>query len=625
MPLHSHEPSMRLIARSVDEQVSSARSTRIDGRVQLRAEATPDTVAVRCGSRSCSYLELENAARRVASGLARRGVGRGSFVGVRVRRNELLPSILLGIIRAGAAYVPLDHGLPHARARAMATAAGASAIVTDDAEVEAWSHGLCVVSVDELSQSASPSSAIVSAHENDPAYVLFTSGSSGMPKGVVVSHRNVLGTFDSLAQRIAVSDADVWLAGTSLGFDISVVELFWPLTIGASTVVADVAPLALARAMEAQHATHFQCTPSLASLLLRLDPFAKFASTLQVLLVAGEVLTSDLASRLQRLVARGRVANLYGPTEATIYTTMAWVESTEVDPPIGHGLSNASLYVLDEAGKPSDTGELYIGGNGVALGYVGRSDLTHERFRRDPFRAEPGAMMYRTGDQVRMGEDGQLHFLGRIDSQIKIGGQRVELGEVEAQLRQQNGIVEATVVPAGTGPTTRLAAFVVLAPGACWQPDEWRREAAKSLPAHMLPSSFTRLDRMPLSDNGKLDRSALQALSTGGAIGVDACRTDPTSAAIAAIWRCLLGQDDVTSDRSFRELGGHSLLVHQMIGRLEEHFKVTLNPSTVFAASDLAGLAEIIRSERERAGGGVERNPQRTGYAVDLSYLNEGF
>ncbi|MET9406523.1 amino acid adenylation domain-containing protein [Streptomyces sp. NPDC002935] len=489
-----------------------------------QAVATPDAVAVLAGSRSTTYQELDARSARIAHRLQDLGVGPGSVVGVLLHRGEDLLPALLGVLRSGAAYVPLDPAVPGRRLAHILGETRAPLVLTHAAlaaRIPAKHPGATVVLDDENERAALaalPKTAPQQAAEGrSPAYVIYTSGSTGTPKGVVIEHDALTNLLWSFRQSLAGGHGtgqdtgpSTWLASTSVSFDISALELYLPLIHGGRVVLADddeaKDPTALLALIDTRGVTHVQSTPSGWRLLLA----AGFARPHITGLAGGEELPARVAAEL-----RGRLAalvNVYGPTETTIWSA-AWPVPHGVDRvALGQPVANTRLHVLDRSAQPVPPGvpgELHIGGDGLARGYFGRPALTAERFVPDPY-GPPGTRLYRTGDLARRLPDGTLEFLGRIDTQVKVSGYRIELGEIQAALTAHPLVRDAVVVVREPTPgNKRIVAYVV--PAGRIEESRLRRHLAALLPAYMIPASFVALQHIPLSISGKVDRAALPA------------------------------------------------------------------------------------------------------------------
>ncbi len=569
--------------------------------VAAQAARTPEAVALVAGSEVLRYAELEARANRIAHALIARGIGPEDIVAVVLPRGPDLVAALLGVLKAGAAYLPLDPGYPAERLALMLADARPADLVT----VDGWPRpdGLPALVLDapdgRAALAAAPARAptdrdrarpLVPAH---PAYVIYTSGSTGRPKGVVVPHAGLTNLLHDLVDRLGVTPADRLLAVTTVGFDIAGLELFGPLLRGARVVLAgrdDVLdPGRLARLVREAGITLMQATPTLWRGLAETDALRGVR-----VLVGGEALPPDLAGALSARAAR--VTNLYGPTETTIWSTAAEIVPGAEAVTVGAPLWNTQAYILDGGLRPvppGTVGELYLAGAGLARGYLGRPGLTAERFVPCPF-GPPGARMYRTGDRARWRADGALDYRGRVDHQVKIRGVRIEPGEVEAALIAQPGVAQAVVTARQDRPgDARLVAHVVPGPGATLDPAELRRALAATLPDAMVPAAVVTLDALPLTPNGKVDRAALPAPEPVADPAADPPRTG-TERRLAAAWAEVLNLPSIGRGDNFFALGGHSLLVARVVARLSEAHGIALPLRAVFEARTLADLAVAI-------------------------------
>ncbi|HEX7238832.1 MAG TPA: amino acid adenylation domain-containing protein, partial [Longimicrobiaceae bacterium] len=466
--------------------------------VAAQAARTPDAVAVEADDGTLTYAALERRSAGLAARLRGLGVGPETRVAVAVERSTGMAVAELGVLRAGGAYVPVDPAHPAERIAHVLADAGAAVMVADAATADSLpAHGARVVRLEEADD-AEPADFDPGVGPESAAYVIYTSGSTGRPKGVVVPHRALVNFLHSMRARPGLSPADVLLAVTTLSFDIAALELLLPLVVGARVVVAsrDAASDAglLAARLASSGATVMQATPSTWRMLL--DDGWTGRPGLRAL-CGGEALDAELARRLRPAVAA--LWNLYGPTETTVWSTVHEVVEAEGAPPVGRPVANTRLHLLDAAlgSVPVGVeGELLVGGDGVARGYLGRPELTAERFLPDPSGGEPGARLYRTGDRARFRADGGLEYLGRADQQVKVRGFRVEPGEVEAVL--------------GTHPAVRGCAVVAREDAGVLR-DHLRR----FLPDYMVPGAFVGLDALPLMPGGKVDLRALPAPDPG--------------------------------------------------------------------------------------------------------------
>jgi len=596
--------------------------------VRRQAEARPAAVAVRCGETALTYRELTERAAALAARLTAAGVGRGRTVGILLPRDAGLPVALLAVQAAGGVYVPLDAAYPEQRLAYMAEDAGLHLLLTHSA-VEARCGGAVPrLFVDGEGDGTSGAEAGTDreapaqpspgpATPSDAAYVLYTSGSTGRPKGVQVPHRALTNLLLSMSREPGFGPEDTLLALTTVCFDISGLELYLPLVNGGTVEVlpTEVARdgLRLREAVERGTATVMQATPATWRMLLaagwRGDPGLR-------VLCGGEALAADTAEAL--LAGNREVWNLYGPTETTIWSAVSRLSPGE-RVTIGGPVANTALYVLDSSRRPAPTGaagELYIGGHGVADGYLGRPELTAERFLPDPFSAAPDARMYRTGDLVRRIGDGRIEYLGRIDSQVKVRGFRLEPEEIEATLRRLDGVRDAVAVAHGTdgGDGTLLACYV-LADDA---PEPTREQLDAWLPAHMVPDALIRVDRLPYTLNEKVDRATLAALplpelrarfgASGGEgaaaaaplAGRGAAPADALIAELATMVGRLTGDDPAEIGRHtpLGEAGMNSVSFTALAAELRTAYGIEVHPTLFYRRGTLASLAEHLWESR---------------------------
>ncbi|MFD4909223.1 amino acid adenylation domain-containing protein, partial [Kitasatospora purpeofusca] len=544
-----------------------------------RTAARPQAVAVVTGDVQLSYQDVHDRARLVTARLRAAGVRRGDIVGVCLDRGpDLLPA-LYGIWRAGAAYLPLDPALPADRIGYMLTDAGAPLLVTQSthlARTEGFTGTRLLLDADgttDESDEPDIDEPTEATHPDQLAYVLYTSGSTGRPKGVMISHGALHNLLNSVHESIAPARRATWLASTSVSFDISGLELHLPLTTGGRVVLASDAEAkdaaALIKLVDAHRVTHVQATPSGWRLLLAAG-FDNYAVTA---LAGGEPVTVQLAADLQDKVQR--LVNVYGPTETTIWSTYWEIPANAAAVSIGHPLANTGTYVLTEDLRrvpDGVTGQLHIDGHGLAHGYLGRPGLTADTFVPNPY-GPAGSRLYRTGDLARVLPDGTLECLGRIDSQVKIRGYRIELGEIEAVLTAHPGVREAVVTVRETdaGEKSLVGYLVPTSGGAAPEPSELRAHLATDLPEYMVPAAFVTIERVPLTNSGKVDHRALPApdLAAFAAERYVAPRT-PVEERLAAVWSEVLELPQVSVEDSFFELGGDSIRAVRLVGALRE-------------------------------------------------------
>ncbi|HEX2188134.1 MAG TPA: amino acid adenylation domain-containing protein [Longimicrobiaceae bacterium] len=567
--------------------------------VALRAAEAPDAPAVDSAAGSLTYGELLAGADALASRLRALGVGPETRVAVCLERTPRLVTTLLAVLRSGAAYVALDPAYPSERTAWMLEDSGARVVVTEEGWEDRFAdfEGRVVVPSPPgaLPEGAGPERG-PSVSPDALAYVIYTSGSTGRPKGVMISHRNAAAFVHWMRGAVSDEEREGVLFSSSASFDVSVAETFATLCWGGRVVVVENA-LELVRLSEADGVRLASMVPSAAAELLRMGGIPP---TVRSFNLGGEALPPELAEGLYALGHVERVRNLYGPTEDTTYSTCEVVGRGAERVTVGRPVAGTRGYVLDpwlQPVPPGVPGELYLAGVGVTRGYQRRPELTAARYLPDPFPAEPGGRMYRTGDRVRRGADGALEYLGRTDFQVKIRGFRVEPGEVEATLAAAPGVREAAVtVREDASGGKGLAAYVVAREGAAPEPAELRAWLRERLPEHMVPATVTVLERFPLNPNGKTDRAALPAPDGAGEEEHDAPRT-PTEELLAGIWAETLGVERVGVRTGFFDLGGHSLLATRVVSRVREAFGVELPLRVMFEAPTVAELAALVDSE----------------------------
>ncbi len=575
---------------------------------EAQAARTPDAIAAVFESEQMTYGELNARANVIARRLQALGLGRGSLVAISLDRSLAMLASLLGILKAGAAYLPLDPDYPRDRIDFMIGDAPVSGLLTSRNLVgrfgafagpvlfagEEDPAGVPTLSGENLPDTPGP---------EDRAYLIYTSGSTGRPKGVAIPHRALANLIGSMRERPGLSRTDVLLSVTTLSFDIAALELYLPLVTGARLVlvsreVAADAPRLLER-IARHRVTTMQATPATWQLLLQGGWQGGAPGRI---FCGGEALSRDLARDLSSRCRE--LWNFYGPTETTIWSAMHPIGKhiPGASAPIGRPIANTRMYVLDPAARPAPIGipgELFIGGAGVALGYWNRPELTAEKFVPDPFRGG-SECLYRTGDLARHAADGTLEFLGRLDGQVKLRGFRIEPGEIESVLLQHGGVREAAVI-LGDGPRgdKRLFAWIVPAPGERVDPEVLREFLAGKLPEYMIPSGFVSLERLPLTPNGKVDRRALANRDTPARSerAPSVAPRNETEEALATLWADVLGLESVGVEESFFDLGGHSLLATRLMSRIRERFGIDVPLRGLFERPTVAAFAgEVARS-----------------------------
>ncbi len=560
---------------------------------EARVAARPDAIAL-VADRELSYGELHRAMSKVAGALAQRGIGRGSVVAVCVDRGADLVASLLGTLWTGAAYVPIDPTFPAHRIREMLEDARPSGVLLSRRHKGLF-EGVSaeLIAVEDLRGAPPPPHAPIAA---DVAYIIFTSGSTGRPKGVMVTHRGLSNVLHSVAELVGARSDDRLLPVTTVSFDIAGLELFLPLLVGGTVVIAQREEAldggVLARLIDRQNVSLMQATPATWRMLV--DSGWHGRRGLRAL-TGGETLARPLADALLDRV--DALWNLYGPTETAIWSTAQRVSRREGPVPIGKALANTTLRLVDSTLRESREGELCIGGWGVAKGYLRRDDLTAARFIPDP--AAPNERMYRTGDLCRWRDDGVLEFIGRFDHQVKIRGHRVELGDVEAALALDPAVAEVVAGVREDGESNALVAYATLQPGASLTLAELRRHASKRLPGYMLPTSLVVVDQMPRTPSGKTDRKALASLGVPAEpAGVPEARDD-LELVLLNVFREVLGVDQVSATDDFFELGGHSLMALRAVREIGQRTGQSLDAGVFFKHRSVSALARVLR---ERGG-----------------------
>jgi amino acid adenylation domain-containing protein len=583
------------------------RDTCVHELVEAQAARAPDAVAVVFDGGELTYGELNAHANRLAHHLRDLGVGPDARVAICVERGPAMVVGLLAILKAGGGYVPLDPSYPAERLRYMLHDSAPAAVLTQGSleGVEALFADVDVPVVDLESAewadrpATNPSRAGIEPHHL--AYVIYTSGSTGMPKGVMIEHRSLANHTAWQAGAFGVGPDDTVLQRTSISFDASVWELWTTLASGARMLLLSPAaakdPAAIGRATLEGGVTIAQFVPTLLQAVLTSLPEGG-SLPCRILCCGGEPLSAALVNEA-RAAGAGRVVNLYGPTEATIDST--WdVFGSAADgrvPAIGRPIANARIYVLDARGEPVPagvSGELYVGGAGLARGYLGRHGLTAERFVPDPFSVDGGARMYRTGDLGRWRADGTLEFLGRTDFQVKLRGYRIELGEIEAALRSHDAVRDAVVLAREDAPGDRRLVAYIVAPDSV-EADALRESLAERLPEHMVPAAYVRLEALPLTPSGKVDRKALPAPEGDAFVtrGYEA-PVGNTEQALAEIWAEVLGVERVGRNDHFFKLGGHSLLAVRVISHVRQALGVEVAIADLFEKPVLSALAQHV-------------------------------
>jgi non-ribosomal peptide synthetase component F/acyl carrier protein len=544
-------------------------------------ERTPEAMAVTFNGRVMTYGELRCRSNELARELRARGIGAGSLVGLYVERSLEMLIGLVAILEAGGAYVPLDPSYPADRLAYMLGAAEAKVVVTTgELRGSVPVQNVDIVLADATAPLEDVAPIDCGATPDDLAYVIFTSGSTGKPKGVQITQRSAANLLASVAREPGMQAGDSICAVSTLSFDID----------GA----------ALARLVDASRVTVMQATPATWRMLLEIGWRGK--SDLKII-TTGEACPRELADRLATCCKE--LWNLYGPTETTVYSALGPIVPAAGPISIGRPVANTQIHIVDRNFQPLPVGvpgELLIGGDGLARGYLGRPDLTSEKFIPDPFSTKPGARVYRAGDLALWRRDGTLEVVGRMDHQVKLRGFRIELGEIEAALAECAGVEQAVVHCREDRPgDKRLVAYVTLASvtaNATLTADVMRAHLRKSLPDYMIPSAFLVLEAFPLTPNGKVDRKALPAPDAAGAAAEGELPRTPEEQQMAALWGEVLGRLQIKRDDNFFNLGGHSLLATQMLARLHNTFGVEVPLRVLFDAPTLSALSAHVATAK---------------------------
>ncbi len=613
LPLLTEAERHQLLIEWNDTAVEYPRDICLHQLFEAQVIRTPEAVALVFEEEQLTYHELNRRANQLARYLRKLGVGPEVLVGIMMERSIEMVVGLLGIIKAGGAYVPLDPAYPQERLSFMLEDARVPVLLTQARLAESLPQSEAeVVSVDALREVIDEEgieNPAGGATAENLAYVIYTSGSTGRPKGAMNSHRGICNRLLWMQDAYQLTSADSILQKTPFSFDVSVWEFFWPLLTGARLVVAQPGghqdSAYLVKLIAEQKITTLHFVPSMLQVFLE-EWGLETCDSLKQVICSGEALSFELQERFFARLNAG-LHNLYGPTEAAVDVTF-WAckqESGLRTVPIGRPIANTQIYLLDRRLQPVPVGvpgELYIGGVGVARGYLNRPELTAERFILDPFSAEDGARLYKTGDLARYLPDGNIEYLGRIDHQVKLRGFRIELGEVEAVLQQYAGVRDTVVLLREDGPgDKRLVAYVAARGEAVPGPAELRRFLSERLPEYMVPQAFVLLDELPLTPNGKVDRRALpepdRARPERGAEYVAPRGADEEE--VARVWAEVLKVERVGADDNFFELGGHSLLMMQVVSRLRRSLGVELPLRSLFEAPTVVGLSETIRKLKD--------------------------
>ncbi|MFC3715268.1 amino acid adenylation domain-containing protein [Luteimonas soli] len=634
MPMLDADERRQVLEEFNDTTVAYPRDACLHALIEAQVARTPDAIAVAAEDRSLTFAELNAAANRLAHHLRSLGVRPDDRVGICIERGWRMVVGLLAILKSGGAYVPMDPSYPPDRLAHMLDDSAPKVLLTErklrpllgelqatcalldlDDPAPAW----------EARPDSNPDPDEVGLTASHLAYMIYTSGSTGLPKGAMNEHRGIVNRLLWMQDEYRIDAGDAVLQKTPFSFDVSVWEFFWPLLTGARLVMARPEghkdPAYLAALVREQRITTMHFVPSMLHAFLEERSAVGCASILRRVMCSGEALPASAVARFHELLPGVELHNLYGPTEAAVDVT-AWrcePGADRISVPIGRPVANTRMYVLDAHREPVPrgvTGELYIGGVQVGRGYLNRDELTAERFLPDPFSDEAGARMYRTGDLGRWRSDGSIEYLGRNDFQVKIRGFRIELGEIEARLLEHEGVGAAVVLarPDRTGDLQIGAYYVPAAGHGAVSVEAFRAHLGSRLPEHMIPAWFMRLDALPVTPNGKLDRRALP--EPGNARPELATHYEPPAneveRQVSAAFTAILGVDGVGRNDNFFDLGGNSLLAMRLLEHVRRHVAVGGDggetiavPATVFFGHPTpAGLASALQGQ---GGGALDR------------------
>jgi amino acid adenylation domain-containing protein len=574
--------------------------------IEDQARRTPHSPALAFEGRRLSYAELERRAGALAGELARLGAGPDVPVGLLVERSAELVVAMLAILKAGAAYLPIDTSFPPERIAYMLSDSGAKLLLTQASLAERLAESVATTVLLEELDWERPSIPLQEngANPANLAYVIYTSGSTGRPKGVAIEHRNIVSYVVEIAERLRLEPGMTYATLSTLAADLGNTVIFPALATGGCLHILSQeraeSPALLAEYFGRERIDVLKIVPShLAALQSGNRP--EGAMPARRLVLGGEAARLDWIDKLRRLAPQCEIFNHYGPTETTVGVLTfrvgeALPRTRSGTLPLGYPLPGARIYLVDERGRPvprGEKGELWIGGRGVARGYLNRQELTAERFIPDPTAAEPGARVYRTGDLARELPDGAIEFCGRVDHQVKIRGYRVELGEIEGVLLEHGSVCEAAVLARDdpSGEKKLYACYAGEATAAAL-----RTHLKERLPSYMVPSAFLQLDRLPLNANGKLDRQALAALplESPQAVRTGAEARTATEKTLLEIWSELLGAPAMGVDDDVFDLGAHSLMAMKALAQIRDRFDVNLALRNLFEQPTVAGLAAII-------------------------------
>jgi amino acid adenylation domain-containing protein len=603
--------------RAITETTTQSSSADCVQLFEAEAARRPAATAVVFGDAQLTYGELNARANQLARYLVRLGIKADSLVGICLARSPQMVVAVLATLKAGGAYVPLDPNYPQERLAFMLQDAGATVLLTESALIEklpaVGTHASGVLSMPEACvpilcldsdwqqlEKHAAENLNINVAPDALAYVIYTSGSTGNPKGAMITHRGLTNYLQWAVEAYDVAGGCGAPVHSSISFDLTVTSLFTPLLIGRSVFLLPDGIESLAEALlQRTNYSLVKITPAHLRALAELLPPDQIAGRVRALIIGGEALHYESLSFWREHSPATRIVNEYGPTETVVGCCVYEVTASDplTDPvPIGCAIANTKLYVFDDNLNPvaeGKTGELFIGGDGVARGYLNRAELTSERFVANPFAA--GERLYRTGDSVRLLSDGNFEYVGRVDDQVKIRGYRIEPAEIETVLKQHGGVSDCAVVSSETAAEEkRLVAFVVNDDSAQWDEGALRQSLQKKLPEYMVPTAFVRLASLPLTVNGKVDRRTLasQAPAPPASNGAIVKPRTPTEETLAGIWADVLKVDRVSVHDNFFDLGGDSILGTLILARASRA-GLKLSPVQLFEHQTIAELATV--------------------------------
>ncbi|HEX3282864.1 MAG TPA: amino acid adenylation domain-containing protein [Pyrinomonadaceae bacterium] len=612
LPLLSEAERHQLLVEWNDTRSDYPADSGVHALFEQQARATPDAIALIFADETITYRELNHRANQMAHFLIAQGVRAEDRVGICLDRSPALIIAVLGILKAGGAYVPLDPGYPGSRLAFMIEDAAVTLLLTEQKlAVSFQEQNVKTICIDEIAAEVAAcagTNPCGDAGPNSLAYVMYTSGSTGKPKGVAITHKNIVRLVKNTNYADFSSD-QVFLQFAPISFDASTFEIWGSLLNGARLALMTPGAASLdelGRALKRYQVTTLWLTAGLFHLMV--DTHLDDLRGLKQLLAGGDVLSAPHVRKVVTELKGCRVINGYGPTENTTFTCCYPVDNPAAingSVPIGRAISNSYVYVLDQHLNPAPIGipgELYIGGDGVARGYLNQPELTAAKFITDPFRNGDGTQLYKTGDLVKRRSTGELDFLGRIDSQVKVRGYRIELGEVETVLAQHDSVRDAVVLVRKDEGDKHLAAYVVPRAGTTPTPTDLRLFLSERLPSQMVPSLFVVLAAFPLSANGKIDRTALAAINVNAANDGETRERcvqpqDKLELKLQRIWERVLAVSPIGMDDNFFDLGGHSLLAVRLFAQIEKSLGRNLPLATLFQAPTIRLLAEVLRRD----------------------------